>query len=483
MAQTQELSFIISAINKAEKVFQEVEQGISGIEKNLKKMQPAFKQMAMIGTAGFVAVSGAIALSVKETMKNEAAQNRLSHILKTATGATDEQIKSLNKQATAMEKVGVMSAESITQAQAQLATFDLQAESIERMIPSILDYVVAEKGASASTEDLKQLTNGLAQALQGNFASLTRTGFVLDDATKELIKNGTEVERTTALVSVLNSTYEGFNASARQTAEGGLKVLGNEINNLRASIGEIFIPILNELLERIIPIIEKTTEWIKENPELTKWIFIITGAVSGLVAGLGLLGLALIAIMPLFTMTGLVIGGVILTIGLISVALFLLYQNWTKIWDSIYKYLEDTWIGIKIITEETWNGIKQFFEDTWDGIKIIFDEAIEWIMKKMRPLLNAVDKVKEVGSGLLSKASSGISAIREAMPFANGGIVTRPTLGLVGEAGPEAIIPLSKAGMMGGITINITGGYYLSEMASEDIGNKIIEKLKKTMKL
>ena len=40
-------------------------------------------------------------------------------------------------------------------------------------------------------------------------------------------------------------------------------------------------------------------------------------------------------------------------------------------------------------------------------------------------------------------------------PFANGGIVTGPTLGLVGESGPEAIIPLNKAGGMG-TTINLT---------------------------
>jgi hypothetical protein len=43
------------------------------------------------------------------------------------------------------------------------------------------------------------MTNGLAQALNGNFASLTKTGFVLDDVTKDLIKNGTEAERTAAI--------------------------------------------------------------------------------------------------------------------------------------------------------------------------------------------------------------------------------------------------------------------------------------------
>ena len=44
-------------------------------------------------------------------------------------------------------------------------------------------------------------------------------------------------------------------------------------------------------------------------------------------------------------------------------------------------------------------------------------------------------------------------------PFATGGIVTRPTIGLIGEAGPEAVIPLGRGGMGGG-TVNINIGTY-----------------------
>ena len=38
----------------------------------------------------------------------------------------------------------------------------------------------------------------------------------------------------------------------------------------------------------------------------------------------------------------------------------------------------------------------------------------------------------------------------DAIPFAAGGIVTSPTLGLIGEAGAEAVIPLDQAGSLGG---------------------------------
>jgi hypothetical protein len=47
--------------------------------------------------------------------------------------------------------------------------------------------------------------------------------------------------------------------------------------------------------------------------------------------------------------------------------------------------------------------------------------------------------------------------------LAQGGIVTGPTLAMIGEAGPEAVVPLSRAGEfgMGGgnnVTINVNGG-------------------------
>jgi hypothetical protein len=55
---------------------------------------------------------------------------------------------------------------------------------------------------------------------------------------------------------------------------------------------------------------------------------------------------------------------------------------------------------------------------------------------------------------------AGLQFVAPEFEFANGGIVTSPVVGLVGEAGPEAIIPLDRMGSMGGqtfVTINVTG--------------------------
>jgi hypothetical protein len=186
------------------------------------------------GTAAVVAYGKA---SVRVALASQAEQERLNNILKVTTGATQAQIDVLNQQATALERIGVVTAGNIKTTQSQLATFDLQISTIKTLTPAILDYVTAEKGATATTEQFKSMTNGLAQALNGNFTSLTRTGFVLDDVTKKMIKEGTETERAAALVKVLNSTYKDFNANLRNTDAGKMQVLANTAQDVQTIIG------------------------------------------------------------------------------------------------------------------------------------------------------------------------------------------------------------------------------------------------------
>jgi hypothetical protein len=62
-----------------------------------------------------------------------------------------------------------------------------------------------------------------------------------------------------------------------------------------------------------------------------------------------------------------------------------------------------------------------------------------------------------VAGGAVEELPPGINANRgDLIALANGGIVTSPTMALIGEAGPEAVIPLSGSGIGGNITINIT---------------------------
>jgi len=65
---------------------------------------------------------------------------------------------------------------------------------------------------------------------------------------------------------------------------------------------------------------------------------------------------------------------------------------------------------------------------------------------------------ENVGKGILGNFFSGVDVAPNIPFLANGGFVTRPTLAVIGESGPEAVVPLSgrNAGMGMGVTNYIT---------------------------
>jgi len=68
---------------------------------------------------------------------------------------------------------------------------------------------------------------------------------------------------------------------------------------------------------------------------------------------------------------------------------------------------------------------------------------------------------------------------------ASGGIITAPTRVLVGEAGPEAIVPLTgqQYAVAPNYVVNVNGGYYLSESAAEKMGDLILKRLKENLRI
>jgi hypothetical protein len=449
------LNIILSLQDKASKELAEFKGKVEG-------MQPTFSKMASIGAIGFTALAGAIGFASKEAIDAEANQHRLATILKTTHDATREQIDALNDQAKALEAIGVVSGDNVTVTQSQLATFDLQVDTIKSLTPAILDYVIAEKGATATSEDFKAMTNGLAQALQGNFASLTRTGFVLDDATKAMISNGTEAEKASALVDVLNSTYKDFNVNATQTAQGSLQVLRNQFGAMAEEIGVVVLPMLIQLVDAVKPLIMTITTWISENQGLTLAIIAITGGLFGLLAIIGTLGLVLPAIIAGF---GLLSSTVFIVIGIIA-GLVLAISNVSKI-----MYILQHDMGL-----------------VWSGIKVMFQEAVNWIIDKtLQPLLDFIDKIvsalnriKDGAGSILGKVGgaikggvSKITKVNDAIISPNGNIIsTHPDDYLIATKNPQS---LGK----GGGDIIITGNTFMgTEDMAEKVGDLIMRRLK-----
>lgn len=127
---------------------------------------------------------------------------------------------------------------------------------------------------------------------------------------------------------------------------------------------------------------------------------------------------------------------------------------------KIGKFLFDSVInGFKVlfkVGENIWNNIKKslnFISDLgsriWGVIKDALSGVKDLIVNGFKSLMNAV--IRFVNKIIPGK--------RFDIPLlANGGIITKPTLAVIGERGPEAVIPLGRGGGFGGmgVTQNIS---------------------------
>jgi hypothetical protein len=257
-----------SGINKAIREFERAKGAIdkfSAVGSGFKAVGTSLTQNLTLPIAGVVTALG---LMVRGAIDAESSQARLKKLLTNTSGATKSEIDLLIKQASALEKVGVASKNNIITTMSQLATFDLSGSTISKLTPAILDYVLAEKGAAATSDDFKSMTNGLAQALNGQFGSLSRIGFVLDEETKKKIKSGTESERAAALVQVLNSTYKDFNKSLLDTPAGQLEALKRDFGDMKNEIGVALMPVMLDFVKLIrtdlMPIVQNAANYVKD---------------------------------------------------------------------------------------------------------------------------------------------------------------------------------------------------------------------------
>ena len=81
----------------------------------------------------------------------------------------------------------------------------------------------------------------------------------------------------------------------------------------------------------------------------------------------------------------------------------------------------------------------------WDGIKNAFKAAVNWIIDAWNGLQFKLPEIDTHIPGI-GKVGGFVLGTPDIPRLAAGGIVSRPTLALIGEAGPEAVVPLGSGG-------------------------------------
>ena len=436
--------------------------------KGISKAVAEFKQLEGAGAkAGFalkkamvpaLAVLGGLAaglgLATKAAVEDQAAQDLLAQQLRTSAMATDDVIKSNEDFISSLSMAKAVADDELRPAMANLVRSTGSVEVAQGLMNTALDI------AAATGKDLETVTMALGKAANGQTAALTK----LDPSLKGVIDSSSTLDDITSALSV---SFGGAADVAAKSYEGRMKSMKIAMDETKESIGAALLPVLQKLLEIMAPI----AKFAQENSTL----FLIFAGVIGIIATAVVAYNLYLKAMAFYTTA-------------VSVA--------TAIWNAILLANPITLVVIGIIAfvaamvllYKKFEIVREVVDTVFSAIKIGVTTSLDFltsyfngVLNIYKGIFNAIAKMWNNSIGKLSFtfpswspvfAGKNISVPNIPM-LAEGGIVTSPTLAMIGERGPEAVVPLNRASGVGGITVNVTGGLATSAEIGQAVVNAI----------
>lgn len=475
------------------------------------KMQPAIgaSQAFGVGLLAAGAAAGAFAYkAVQAAADAQSAMARVDATLKTMGKTGIEARDKIIALAGATTKLGFddeAAAESITKFYQR--TKDLtQAQKLN---------TIAMDLARAKHIDLSQAADMVNMVLSGNGRALKAYGIEISDTLSPLQALGQLHDMVAGQAEAFGQTYEGQMAA--------LKV---NFGNLMETIGEQLLPVLTQLVAAANVFVTQTLpEWIARVQEVVGWLkehqivlYAIAGAILGALmpAIISMATTFLTVMIPAFVAAAValapwMIGGAI--IAAIVAGVVWIVKNWEmvkakaiEIWGAIKEFLAqhidfilliftggignlvklviDNWGKIRDTTKEIWEGIGTIVSGVWEGIKNTVKSGINWVIEKLNGFIDKANSAMSAVTGVVGIKNA--PSIPRIPMLANGGIVNKPTLAMIGEAGPEAVVPLSRMGQYagaGGITINLMGPVNTGPEYARELGRELALEIKRQIRL
>jgi hypothetical protein len=517
-----------------------IDRGIKQFQKLETKGQKAGFLIRKAAIPAALALGG-IALAAKAGLEgvmadDEALANLQSTITSTGNAANITS-ESFFAYANELQKVTGTGADQITQGAALLATFKNVRNEVgagnqvfNRATKAALD--LSKKGFGDLSGSNKMLGKALNDPIKG-ITALGRAGVTFTDEQKATIRTLQESGRTLDAQKIIlkevedqvGGTAEAFGATTRGKIERSKRAF----EEMQKTLARALLPVL----EGAAALFQKLSGFIERNESVAK---ILIGAVAGLAAGILILNgvmkiagatMAIVRAAQLalnLAMTMNPIGLIVVAIGLLVGALILAYKNsetFRNILDKVFGVVKkvvdflrpigaayfdglklafnaiktvlsgyaEIVMGVFDAFKAVYNFLKPITSKAFDGIKAAFNV----IKQPVDLLITALRKAKELFEWFTSPFVSGKTPTVQINPFtvggsrapksvprmAEGGIVRSPTLALIGEAGPEAVVPLSgrNAGM--GMTINVQAGLVANP---DQIGQQIIEAIQRAQR-
>ena len=434
-------------IDKAIKEFQQLEGAGAKTAFALKKaFVPA---LAVLG-----GLAGGLGLATKAASEDQKAQDLLGQQLRTSAGATDEAIAGNELFISSMSRTFAVADDQLRPAMSNLARSTGSVEAAQGLMTTALDI------SAATGVDLETVTMALGKAYNGSTAALTK----LDPSLKGVIDSESSM---TEITEALATSFGGAATVAAESFEGRMTGMKIAMDETKESIGAALLPVLEKLLEFLQPI----AAWAQEN---TTAFLIIAGVIGAFAGAIVLANIA----MKTFAIVQQIATG--------AVAAFNFVMNLNPISIIIIAVL--LFVAALVVLYKKFDIVREVVDTVFKAIKtgvtVSLDFLVSYfngILSIMKGIFNAIAKLWNSTIGKLSFTfpswvpgfgGKGISVPNIPM-LAEGGIVTSPTLAMIGERGPEAVVPLNRASGVGGITVNVTGGLATSAEIGQAVVNAI----------
>ena len=385
-----EIDVIVAAENALANL-RKLNDGLGETENETKKAGEGAKKMgdsfaaSAIGIGAVTAAMAGVISAGREfvglAQKQELAEIKLANAMSRRGDVTGEGTERLKAQASALQELTGIGDEQTIQAQAMLATFNLNAEAIENLIPSVLDMAAATQQATGQTADLQATAMQLGKAITDSPATLKRYGIAMSDAEEEALKLAEGQEKAALLAQIVQNNFGGTAETIGGAGAGAFQKASAAIGDLQENIGFI----IQDAILPLVNIVKSAVDWFKQITDrssalsgvlktLVQVALPIVGIIAAITAGMGvylavtaLAAAANTSLAATFTALwtaatgpiGLVIGAIVA----IGAAMVALYKNV----EPVRKILDQVWDGIV----QAWDIVSPIFAMLGDVISEI----------------------------------------------------------------------------------------------------------------
>lgn len=425
-------------------------------------------KLALVGlgaaTAGATAL-GAVVVSMASDA--EQAQTKLQSIFDGTNAAAFTSIDALNAHAEALAAATTFDDDAVKGAQATLLSFgNIVGDSFTEATEASADL------AAFMGTDITAASKTLGKALaipEAAAGKLAKQGIILTEQQKEQIDAFVEAGDTAAAQGVILDAVSSKMGTVAEdlagTAGGQVTVAMNQLGEAGESLGVILLPVLAAVAQGI----KGFADFVIANmPVIQEVIGTVFGFIGGLFSSVGAstgglqqLFAGLVAwvqanLPTIMSVASQVFGAVAnvvkavappiielakIVLPALGVAAGILFKVLDVAFKGIggaFEVLGNVFTTVADVISSVFDGVIGFFKGIYNAFAAVWNSIQISVPSIEIPFVGTV---------------GGFSIGLPDLPFlARGGIVTSPTLALIGESGPEAVIPLGASGMPG--TVN-----------------------------